>query len=125
MAKMRAGPRAPTRPELLAALRYLMPLESYEDAVRALDQYPGEAWRSRTREDPATVQMAALGLSGATLEGLRRHITIARADYRDLLAGASTKPWAAEYRAVQIRLGEAGLSPWAEWLSAEPPGDSV
>ena len=124
MAKMRASPRTPTREELLAVVRVLMPASEVDEAVRVLDAYPGDMQR-QVREHPERVQMAALGLSGGSLERLRRNIAIACGDYRDLLAAASTLPWAAEFRSMEIRLGEAGVSPWAEWLREEGNGPAL
>lgn len=118
MTKMRASPRTPSRAELLAAVRCLMPDGLVGEAIRTLDRYPGPP-ASRVKESPERVQMAALALSGGSLELLRQNVEVAVRDYRDLLAGASTMPWAAEYRAVELQLGEAGLSPWAQWLGAE------
>lgn len=113
-AKLRASPRTPTRDELVCAVRVLFPPPEQDEALLVLDQYPDPRARA-TRQDALHVQMTALGLSGGSLDRLRRNVEIACGDYRNILAPRSLMPWAAEYRAVEMRLGEAGLSPWAEW----------
>ena len=117
--KLRAGPRTPTRDELLAAVAVLFTDGERAEAVRVLDAY---RVAPHVRETPERVQMAALGLSQGSLDHLRRNVDVACRDFRDILAPTMLRPWAEEFRAVEVRLGEAGLSPWKEWLALGDEG---
>jgi hypothetical protein len=49
-----------------------------------LDEYGTESWEL----ERARVQLAALKLAGGDLAALRRHVDVAKIDYRDVLAAA-------------------------------------
>jgi hypothetical protein len=58
--------------------------ERFGVVMTVLNEYGMETWE---REKPR-VQLAALKLSNGNLKALKRHITLAKQDYRDVLAAA-------------------------------------
>lgn len=79
------------------------PPTAVDDAMSVVEAYGREAWE----REPARVRLAALKLANGDVSELRRHITVAKTDYRDVLA-------AAEYPAA-VR----------QWLptNKQPPND--
>jgi hypothetical protein len=82
-----------SRDDVERVVRRDFPAAEYSAALSALDEYRTE---TGMLEDCARVQLAVLKLSLGDLKDLRRHIAVAKQDYRDVLA-------AAEYPRASIR----------------------
>lgn len=101
--------RYPTRDELLAAVRLLFGDDANE-VIATLDRYDERRIWIERRE---RVQMAVVGLSKGTLEGIREFLDEANRDYRNVLMWYEyTKPGYALRQALERRLADAGLKPW-------------
>jgi hypothetical protein len=87
-----------TRADVERIVRREFAAAAAAEAAAILDEYGGEPWQ-RDRE---RVQLAALKLATGSLDELRRHVAVAKRDYRDVLA-------AAEYPAYMQR-SAPGLS---------------
>ena len=85
-----------SRDDVARVVRRDFAAAEYETVLGVLEEYGNDAERDR---DNARVHMAVLKLANGNLSELRKHIEIARQDYRDVLS-------AAEYPAATRRWSE-------------------
>jgi hypothetical protein len=73
-----------TAADVERVVRRDFPAEVVEEVFAVLDQYGSEDWHPEIDR----VRLAALKLAVGSVEHLRRHIEIAKSDYRDALSAA-------------------------------------
>lgn len=60
------------------------PASAFADVMSILQMYGRETWE----QEPARVRVATLKLANGDVSALRRHIDVAKRDFRDVLAAA-------------------------------------
>jgi hypothetical protein len=73
-----------TRADVERIVRRDFPAGEYRAVLAVLDEYGTESWQ----REGARVQLAVLKLANGDREALRRHMEVAKCDYRDVLAAA-------------------------------------